>query len=327
MERKSEGRERASMSILWWSKAVYAESVVRSLPAQVLGAGLILAGCAYGAGFGQDPGPSLRETVNGLQRECRCSIGFAAGRVETPGDIFLTSESEFPTASVYKAAIASAFLQLVDEKKFQLDEEVTVLPVDIVGHGASPLADKHPQGGKFPARALIEWMIIQSDNSASDAILRLSGGPNRVTAFLRSKGLDDFHVGTPESRMNDPLSFATNSTTPAAAVQLLEKLFRQELLSKDSTAFLLQKMEEVTTGPRRIKGLLPPGTVVAHKTGTGNTVNGLTWAINDIGVIQMPDGRHLAVAIFLKDTPLNSTESDRIIAKLAKATYEEYQKR
>jgi beta-lactamase class A len=247
--------------------------------------------------------------------------------VEAPGQIFSNSDETFPTASVYKAAIAAAFLHQVDEKKFSLDQEVEVLPVDIIVHGASPLAEKHPRGGKFPARELLELMIIQSDNSASDAILRLSGGPENVTAFLNTRGLAGFHVGAPESRMGDPKLFASNSTAPQAAIALLEKLFRQELLSKESTAFLVQKLEAVTTGPGRIKGLLPPGSVVAHKTGTGNTVNGVTWAINDIGVIQMPDGRHLAVAIFLKDTPLNGAESDRIVAKAAKAAYDEYGKK
>jgi beta-lactamase class A len=298
-----------------------------SLYIQLATFGLLLAGTCRSALAGQEPGSSLKRTVGELQQECRCSIGFATGMVEAPGQIFSNSEETFPTASVYKAAIAAAFLHLVDEKKFLLDQQVEVLPVDIILHGASPLAKKHPHGGKFPARELLELMIIQSDNSASDAILRLSGGPDKVTAFLNSRGMASFHVGASESRMGDPKLFASNSTTTQAAIVLLEKLFRQELLSKESTAFLIQKLEEVTTGPGRIKGLLPPGTVVAHKTGTGNTVNGVTWAINDIGVIRMPDGRHLAVAIFLKDTPLNSAESDRIVARAAKAAYDEYGKK
>ena len=76
------------------------------------------------------------------------------------------------------------------------------------------------------------------------------------------------------------------------------------------------------TGPRRIKGLLSPTTTVAHKTGTSGTVNGLTRATNDVGLITLPDGKHLAVAVFVADSKANQAIRERVIAKIARAAWD-----
>ncbi len=66
-------------------------------------------------------------------------------------------------------------------------------------------------------------------------------------------------------------------------------------------------MTETTTGTKRIKGLLPNGTVVAHKTGTSATVKGVTAATNDVGLVTLPNGRHLAIAVFVSDSTAGNT--------------------
>ena len=74
-------------------------------------------------------------------------------------------------------------------------------------------------------------------------------------------------------------------------------------------------------GQNRIKGLLPKGTVVAHKTGTGATVKGVTSATNDIGFITLPDGRQLAIAVFVSDTKADLKTREAVIAKIADAAW------
>jgi beta-lactamase class A len=61
---------------------------------------------------------------------------------------------------------------------------------------------------------------------------------------------------------------------------------------------------------------------VAHKTGTDATRNGLTRATNDVGIVTLPDGRHLAVAVFVKDSTADETTRDRAIAGVARAAYD-----
>src|SRR5207248_3433034 len=63
----------------------------------------------------------------------------------------------------------------------------------------------------------------------------------------------------------------------------------------------------------------------AHKTGTGGTQNGITSATNDIGIIILPDGRHLAVAAFVSDSAANDDTRDAIVARLVKAAWDRAQ--
>jgi beta-lactamase class A len=93
---------------------------------------------------------------------------------------------------------------------------------------------------------------------------------------------------------------------------------------KPASRDLLNKlMTETTHIPTRIKGLLPAGTVVAHKTGTSGTNEaGLTAATNDVGVITLPNGKHVAIAIFITNSTADDATRDLVIAKIAKAVYD-----
>ena len=112
--------------------------------------------------------------------------------------------------------------------------------------------------------------------------------------------------------------------TPNGTVALLARLFRGEALSKPSTSRLIECMKATTTSPTRLKGLLPPGTVVAHKTGSTGAVNGLTAATNDSGVLFLPDGSQLAVSVYIKASTRTDSERDRVIARLARAAFDHF---
>ena len=112
----------------------------------------------------------------------------------------------------------------------------------------------------------------------------------------------------------------------SAVVVLLRAFHEGKGLLKSSQALLLQLMTDTTTGSKRIKGLLPDGTVVAHKTGTSSTVNGVTAATNDVGLVTLPNGRHLAIAVFVSDSGANDAVREEVIAKVAKAAWDEWSK-
>ena len=105
-------------------------------------------------------------------------------------------------------------------------------------------------------------------------------------------------------------------------VVLLRALHEGRGLSEPSRALLLRLMTQTPTGSRRIKGLLPVGTVVAHKTGTSGTVKGLTPATNDVGLVTLPNGRHLAVAVFVSDSMANDSAREKVIARVARAAWD-----
>ena len=172
-------------------------------------------------------------------------------------------------------------------------------------------------------RELIRYAIVESDGSASDALLRLVGGPSVVTRYLGSLGISDLVVANSEMEMSWQTQY-DDWCTPQAAVQLLVILEKGKTLSKSSRALLLQYMQETETGKMRIRHLLPKGTTVADKTGASGTHNGRTAATNDIGLVTLPDGRHLAIAIFVSDSAASDEAREGVIAKIARAAWDEW---
>jgi beta-lactamase class A/beta-lactamase class A VEB len=82
-------------------------------------------------------------------------------------------------------------------------------------------------------------------------------------------------------------------------------------------------MKETSTGQGRLKGLLPAGTVVAHKTGSsGTNEEGLTAATNDIGIVFLPNGAHFVISVFVTDSKENDETNERIIAEIGKVAYD-----
>lgn len=118
--------------------------------------------------------------------------------------------------------------------------------------------------------------------------------------------------------LNDP----RDTATPNGTVRLLERAFQGELLSKELTARLIEILKSTTTGSARIKGMLPAGTVVAHKTGTTWTAMGLNGGTNDVGVILLPNGGRLAIAAYVKGSTRDLETRERIIARIARATFD-----
>jgi beta-lactamase class A len=246
-------------------------------------------------------------------------VGAAVRLIETGERMSFHGAEHFPMQSVYKLPISMAVIHA----KLPLDQQVRVAKSELVGPGLhSPIRDAHPAGDfDMPIRELIRYAVAESDGTASDVLMRLAGGPASVTAYFRSLGVQDIMVANTEMEMSRDVEVQyRNWSTPEAAVQLLAKL------SSQSDTLLLKFMTESTPGPKRIKGLLPAGTVVAHKTGTSGTDAGLTYATNDIGIVTLPDGRHLAIAVFVSDSHADTETREAVIAKIARAAWDHFVK-
>jgi beta-lactamase class A len=226
--------------------------------------------------------------------------------------------------SVFKLPLALAVLQRVERGDFSLDQSIDFLTADCYPDTYSPLQDAHPQGGVVvPLRELLELAVLRSDNTAADILLRVIGGPATVQASLNAMGLKAIHVRDSERTLHDDdAAQYRNDAEPAAMVALLRLLSDQPPLSAEHTALLLRWMIESPTGPKRIKALLPPGVIVAHKTGTSGEKNGRIAATNDVGLITLPDGRRLALAVFVTDAAASQETCEAVIARVAKAIYE-----
>jgi beta-lactamase class A len=253
-------------------------------------------------------------------------VGVFVQVLETDETAGLNDAERFPMQSVYKLPIAMAVLDQVERKTLTLNEKLTLSAKDIAPGVHSPLRDRYPRGGiDVSVRDLIRAALVDSDGIASDVLFRLAGGGPRVTGYLRGLGVRDMAVVTTEREMSrDRMAPPKNYSTPRAAVEVLKALHAGRGVSPAGRALLLQDMADSTTGPLRIKGLLPPGTVVAHKTGTGGTHDGRTSATNDIGIVTLPDGRHLAIAVFVKDSTADVVPREAAIAKIARAAWERW---
>jgi beta-lactamase class A len=255
-------------------------------------------------------------------------------------------------ASTFKIAVAAAILTQVDAGHLGLQQMIPVDP-DLV-LSSEGIAETLPfPGVSASIHNLIETMLVRSDNTATNVLTRLVGGPAAVTAWVKSKGIDGMRIdgdtngivgrffglpagGEPvEAQLKklaatdptlDDLSTKPNpkfdddvrdTTTPKAMVLLLTKIADGHVLSPASTQVLLGSMERCTTGLKRLRGMLPPGTPVSDKTGTiGGTVN-------DVGIITLPEGRgRIAIAVYIKKSAKPFEERERVIAQIARSVYD-----
>ncbi len=265
---------------------------------------------------------SLRAPLDSIARSIDGRVGAAVLLVETGEIVSIRGNERFPMQSVYKLPIAMAVLERVDRNQLRLDATVRVRAADIAPVH-SPIREQHPGGGvDYTVRELLRLALVESDGTALDVLLRLVPAAD-VTRYIHGLGVDSLMVATTEKEMAsaDTVQYR-NWATPEAGVQLLKRLQDGRGLSAASRTLLLQWLTESTPFPGRIRGLLPAGTAVAHKTGTSRTVDGLTRATNDIGLVTLTDGTHLAIAVFVADSRAPDAARDRVIARVAQAAWQ-----
>ncbi len=246
-------------------------------------------------------------------------VGFAAVDLTTGRTLGLHQDEPFPTQSVFKLPIAIEVLHQVDAKKLDLDRAILLGAAD---------ARRGPTGtiavpAKRTVGELLEAMIIHSDNVACDKLLALLGGAGVVDARIKKLGVEGITIRYSELEMGT--GKVDNTATPTAEVALLAKIARgQTGLSAVSAKRLDDLLGRVATGPNRLKGALPAGTPVAHKTGTAETRDGKTDATNDVGLITLPNGHRVAIAVFVHASPADEATRERTIAQLARLAYDTF---
>ena len=271
------------------------------------------------AGARADGPASLKETLKEILAPAGGTVGFAALDLSSGRALGWHEGEAFPMQSVFKLPIAIEVLHQVDSKRLDLAHVVALGPADARGGPSGTMAVP----AKKTIRELLEAMLITSDNVACDKLLALVGGVPVVDARVRALGID--HIVIRFSEQDLGAGKGDNTATPAAMVALLAKIARRQVgLSPASAALLEDILLRVTTGPQRIKGDLPPGTPVAHKTGLSRTQDGKTDATNDVGLITLPNGHRIAVAVFVHASPADVATRERTIARLARAAYDTF---
>ena len=272
-------------------------------------------------------GDSSRESI--LRKQIREIAADAHGKVSVacslPGSSLncdLNPNAHPPMQSVFKLPLALTVLHQVEQGRLSLDQPVRLLSEDRIPHAYSPLQDKYPEAGvDVSLRELLRLTVSLSDNVAADILLRLVGGPERVNVYIASLGITGFHLQDGENAMHRDVTLQyRNWFEPAGAVQLLRRIADHSLLTPGDTNLLLNWMQSLRT--ERLAADLPEETRVAHKSGTSDVDNGVAHATNDIGLITLPNGRQLAIAVFVTDSTADQGTREKVIARICRAAYD-----
>lgn len=284
------------------------------------------------------PAPKdLQDELDELVRAYGEEVGVAVTDVADGWTAGVDAEGFYPQQSVSKLWVAIAVLKAADEGRLSVDQPV-VLREDDRSVFFQPVAYNIGRDGfTTQISGLLRRAIVESDNAANDKLIREAGGPDAVGATLERLELEGVTVGayerdlqaqvagltwrpeygigwnfqaareqlpaaTREAALKAYLEQPLDGAQPAAITRSLARLHKGELLSPASTERLLTLLQEVRTGPRRLKGGLPPGWTIGHKTGTGQDYRGASVGINDVGLLTAPDGRTYAVAVMMRRT-------------------------
>ena len=228
----------------------------------------------------------MARSIAQLADGSRGRIGVYALDLTTGQEVGVLEDHRFPMASTSKVAIAAVYLAGVDAGKWSLSSEWR-LP---------------REGGAYlSGREHLNLMISKSCNACTDALLNAVGGPSAVNRWMRTAGIDGFELTRDiatlirEDGRLDPATSVDlrDSATPRAMGQLLAGIYQGKWLSNSSRAVLMDAMRATTTGKKRMRSALPTSAGLAHKTGT------LSRTASDIGIFHTPDGRPIAVAIYV----------------------------
>jgi beta-lactamase class A len=264
-------------------------------------------------------------------------VGIAVTDVSAGWTAGVDQDRPYPQQSVSKLWVAVALMRAVDEGKVDLNGWLTMTDEDRSVFFQPVVAEYRSGGYATPVSDLLRRALVESDNAVNDRLMRELGGPEGVAAALEDMGLTEVKVGAYERDLQaltaglswrHDFGFGRNfqnaraalpmearvaaadayvaepldGVSPAAITAALAALSRGELLSEESTVRITSLMAAARTGPRRLKGGLPAGWSIGHKTGTGQDFQGASLGINDVGLITAPDGRTYAVAVMMRRT-------------------------
>jgi beta-lactamase class A len=252
-------------------------------------------------------------------------IGVALLGMEYGDSYSIGGNERFPMHSVFKFPLAIMILHMVDKGMLSLDQKIHVPKDSLDANTWSPMVKDFPgQDIDITIKDLLTYTVSKSDNNGCDILFRVAGGTAEVNKYIHDAGIAGMTIAATEAEMHAAWKVQyTNWCQPTAMVQLLQQFYRGKLLSKTSNDFLMKIMTESENSDNRIKGLLPPGTIVAHKTGSsGTNSQGISGATNDLGIVTMPNGGHYAIVIYVSDYKGGEEKGEHIIAVISKMIWD-----
>ena len=267
----------------------------------------------------------LHQRLATLAKEAQGHVYVACSLPGTTLDCDLDPHGHPPMQSTFKFSLALAILHQVELGKLSLEQPVRFLKSDRYPGTYSSLQEEFPEADvRCPCSANSSASPSRSPTTPRPTSCSASSAAHRpCSGILNRSASAASRCRTPSVACTtaSPHSIATTQSLPAT-VALLRLFADRSPLNAEHTKLLNGWMLATPSGPGRIKGLLPAGTPVAHKTGSSGTQHGFIPATNDIGLITLPDGRRLALAVYVIDAHASVDACEHTIATIARAIYD-----
>jgi len=267
------------------------------------------------------PVDSLKSEIESLIRASGAeSVGVAYRDLKTGESLFINADVSFHAASTMKVPVMLEVYREAKEGKLRLDEPVKI------HNGFASIADGSPFhldkaddteiygriGTTATVRELIARMITMSSNLATNLIIE------RVTAIrvmdlMKRMGARGMQV---LRGVMDNVAFErgmNNKTTTRDLLILLQSIAEGKAVSRRASG----EMVEILLAQKHNQGIpagLPPGTKVAHKTGSFTGTN------HDAGIIYLP-GRKPYLLVLLTTGIRDENRANQLIEDISRAVY------
>ena len=274
--------------------------------------------------------------------------GAAVKEVGRDQVILAGSPQPMAQQSVSKLWVNLTIAEMVAQGRMTYRDPVIVTNADrAVFH--QPLARRTASGNvRTTVGELMTMAITQSDNMANQVLMDLAGGPSAVQSWLIRHDVG-IAFGPGDRAMQSAISglqwnpqygdrraferarnsvppaireqrfslYAANPVDGAGVVQMVEALDDMYTGKYPGSMHVVSLMSKTTTGRSRLKAGTPPGWMLMHKTGTGQTWGRRRAGFNDVGLLRSPEGRTYAVAVMIGDSSSGDRAMQDAIAQIA----------
>jgi beta-lactamase class A len=221
-------------------------------------------------------------------------------------------DERFAMCSTFKFLAVLFVLARVDNGSERLERRIVYDAGQLVPY--SPITEKHIGGNGLSVGELCEAAMTLSDNTAANLLLDSFGGPQALTAYLRSihdltTRLDRREPELNEAASGDP----RDTTTPVAMLTVLHRAVFQNTLSLASRQHLIAWLVANKTGDRRLRAGVPQGWRVGDKTGSGgnNTAN-------DIAVMWPTSRAPIVVTAYYTESRADNDARDKVLSEVGR---------
>jgi beta-lactamase class A len=299
---------------------------------------------------------ALQAEIERVAQAAGGTVGVGLRHLESGEELYVNRGARFPMGSLFKVPVALQLLAMVDQGTLDLAKPVLVQAKDL-RPGSGKLAREFGEPRTMPVRDLLETMLIDSDNTATDLLWKEAGGAPAVSARLAQLRITGINVARPTGellaassgvpaqpadtdytparldallrqypRKGREAAIAAfpqdvrDTTTPDAYVEMLTRIARGEALSAQRTALVLDIMHRCATGRGRLPAGLPRGTPAARKTGTLRP-----HATNDAAIVTLPgNAGRFVIVVLVRESPADFGAQERAIADIGRAAWRHY---